>query len=267
MIYSVPSIILGFSINGEVKIVDDQLLEAEKMEINDLKGKLEKYFQSALYSNDDIIIDYRLELNLKPKMIKNSFSVIMQLYDDNHRIQYMDKKINIYYDKYEILMFNEYQFHSMTSIFDFYFYMMIGEIADTKKKLGGDEYFRKAKKIADDGMMQSDYYGWDRRSRRIDLFLSPEMVPFRKAKSNIHSGFIAAKNGDMEVSRQNFLAGLELIKKTLLDVREKDEVYDYLNRVYFDMSNLFKDSDNMEVIDTLMVIDTLHTEYYKNLRQ
>lgn len=77
-------------------------------------------------------------------------------------LNYQDTDFTFNYLESENLVFNESRFSgkNLTDVIAYYIYMILGYDADTFSRYGGNEYFDKAQKIADNSINQG-YNGWN----------------------------------------------------------------------------------------------------------
>ncbi len=256
------SMSLAFRVTGKITLMQDYLSENTKQTIVDLPVKLQDYFQSAPYSDEDIELDYHFVLSLKEKG-GGSFTVEGQLLENNYKIQYFDKKIDLYYSANEILIYNEYQYHMMTSVFDFYFFIMIGDVMDNYAEMGGTLYFEKALRIARDGMLQSNYRGWDRRLEKVNWFLAEDNKPFRKAKIIIQHALSAAEKQDFELAKKNLKAAAKMIEECRNKNMDTDPIIGYFNWISTTLGDAFAGSEEPMIFQILLSVDPEHQQYYQ----
>lgn len=258
-------LISAFDNHGQISLIKDYLSEQTKLKINDLPGKLESYLNSAPYSGENINLTYQITLSLKEKSSGTilAFTAEGQFYEENYKIQYRDKKIDLYYDPTEILIFNEYQLHNLTSVFDFYFYIIIGDIMDNYKDLGGNPYYHKSLRIAQESMMKSNYRGWDRRLEKIENVLSDKIKPFRRAKVIVQSALIAAQKDDFEIANTQILGALNAIHSCQQEMPREEVFAEYLSSIHIQVAEAFRNSGMPDIYRTLIMIDTLHSNYYQ----
>ncbi len=270
IIFINSTITKGFNLQGKITIIDDLLNDAAKIKISDLPDKLQNYFSQAEYCDEDINLNYDITLKLKTKIGSNNstFTAEMQFLETNYNIKYRDKRVTIYYDPTAILIFNEYTFNKLTSIFDYYFYMTIGNILDEYTELGGTKYFQKAERICKDGILKDERIGWERRLAKTEEILSEDLKDYRQAKAIINSGFNALENQDVEVASKNIKHGLELLKKYKnRTIIYQNYILPYIGAIYNDLGEAISYLDNKdELFDIIISIDSVHQNYYNDLK-
>jgi hypothetical protein len=118
-------------------------------------------------------------------------------------LQVNDSEWQFEYAQGTPLTFDVERYNALTSVLDFYAYVMLGYDYDTFSELGGAPHFQKARRIAELAQSQNAT-GWsaagDDRNRiaLITQLLDPRFVPLRKAYFQYHFGgldhFVGQKN-------------------------------------------------------------------------
>lgn len=107
---------------------------------------------------------------------------ILQISDGNWQFEYAQGTP---------LIFETERYNALTSVLDFYVYLMLGYDYDTFSELGGQPHFQKARRILEIAQSRSgvgwDALGGDRsRAELINQLLDPRFEPLRKAYFQYH---------------------------------------------------------------------------------
>lgn len=131
------------------------------------------------------------------------------------------------------LYFEVETFNNLTSVLDFYGYVMLGYDADTFSDLGGTEHFQKARRIVD--LAQSGGgSGWtslgqDRsRGELITMLLAPRFQPVRQAYYLYHYEGLDHFLSNQDQARNAVIMALEN-----LDAVQQDVSRNYLMDLFF----------------------------------
>lgn len=108
-------------------------------------------------------------------------------------LNYQDTDFTFNYLESENLVFNETRFSgkNLTDVIAYYIYMILGYDADTFSRYGGNEYFDKAQKIADNSINQG-YNGWNTfdgprtRGSLISYLINDKAKMLRNISYNYH---------------------------------------------------------------------------------
>lgn len=268
LVFFVCSQAFALKIDGKINLIDDYLSDENQNKIVDLPQKLKDYFQRATYSNENFELQYDITLKLKETTSGGTnFTAEMHFIEQNYQLSFQDKHVSIVYNPSEILIFNEFSIHKLTSTFDFYFYMIIGTILDSKSEFGGDPYFQKALRIATDAKIAGNYKGWERRERKVNEILSTDAKTFRKAKVIINEAIHFAKQDDWEPAMKSLKSGLRKMKRAARKTGIDELVEKFFNSQYNKIGAAFTECPDKTIFEKLSEIDTVNQLYYQNLIQ
>lgn len=215
-----------------VSIDASQLTGSDREYLNGLDVLIENYINQNTRTDDPTFKVNKIRLNLQLIVETQSFNrsytgrifigasrIIYQSEKESSLIRYMDGSVKFDFNQGEVLNFNERQFHSLTSLIDFYLYLILGLDADSYDPLAGNSYFLRASKIANlPGT--SAFPGWNiqpnviSRKQIIDEFLDPKLQPFRQAFFKYHYDGLDIMNYNNSVAYQGLLDGLNMIQET-----------------------------------------------------
>jgi len=260
--------IFALEIGGKLNLIDDFLTDENQNKIIDLPQKLGDYFQRATYSDKNYKLEYDITLKLKETTSGGTnFTAEMHFIEQNYQLSFQDKHVSISYNPSEILIFNEFKIHPLTSTFDFYFYMILGTIADSEVEFGGDPYFQKAVRIATDAKLMGNLKGWERRERKVNKILSVDAKTFRQAKVIINNAIQFAKQNDWEQALKSLNSGLRKMKRAARKSGMDELVEKFFNSQYTKIGAAFTECPDKTIFEKLSEIDTVNQLYYQNLIQ
>ncbi len=181
-----------------------------------------------------------------------------------------DNNWSFIYEKNQSLIADFSNFDPLTSLLNYYAYVIIGYDMDSWNEFGGTDYYSKAYDIVNLGASGKNSTGWEKNSnsysRRglVDDLLNDKFRPFREAFYQYHYG--------IDYYEQNKANGQKYIVKAIniLDaLRSKIDLSSVIIKVFFDAKSgeiieRLKDYPNKnEVFKALKKIDPAHSAKYE----
>jgi hypothetical protein len=165
---------------------------------------------------------------------------------------------------------NPYTFNSLTSLLDFYMYLIVGYDYDTYDDLSGTPLFQKASDIASLGR-SSGQKGWQQsttgysRAQLINELLSPTYAPVREASWLYHFAGLDSLALDKEAAYRNIIAAMEKIK----GVKQKADPRNLVIKAFFEakakeLADVFIGYPDPKVYDLLVTVDPAHQSAYED---
>ncbi len=165
------------------------------------------------------------------------------------------------------------RFDELSSVLDFYAYIVLGYDYDTFAEYGGSDLFERARRVADlaktGGAVGWQDLGADRsRARLIGELLDPRYRPIRKVYSSYHLGGLDRFVQETDVARNSVLASLEELKP-LVDVNERSYIVDlFFSSKYRELASIFENSTlASQAFDVLAEMDPAHLSDYNSMVQ
>jgi hypothetical protein len=186
--------------------------------------------------------------------------------------QVVDSNWRFRYNRGQPLIFNPNSFDELTSLLDFYAYMMLGYDYDTFSELGGTPYFEQAREISELAQAQGDEswrsVGDDQtRTTLVRQLLDARYLPLRRAYSLYHLGTLDRFTRDPETAWQAGYSAIEGIYELFTEVSRK-----YATDVFFaakstEIVELFEDADDVrsELYALLIEMDPARSSDYDRL--
>ena len=172
------------------------------------------------------------------------------------------------------LLFDPYQYDPIASVLDFYANLILGYDYDTFSELGGEEYFRNARRIADMG--ESGGAGWttagSRRSRSdlITQLLNPDYADFRKALYRYHRHGLDLFTQNPDQSRDNILEAFQMIHQSQRRTTARYPFDLLFSAKHREFRAVFMDADTerrLEAYNMLITIDDSRISEYERLQR
>lgn len=134
----------------------------------------------------------------------------------------LDANVNFFYDERQsVLVHNELVFTPLTSLFDYYAYLILAIDAETFDKQGGTPYFTKAFNIRQLAQSQAtgnfargwrvDDGGGDNRAQMIQEYIDARFLPFRDEFYTYHYNGLDEFHKDPEKARRRIADSLKKI--------------------------------------------------------
>jgi len=186
---------------------------------------------------------------------------------NNSDIQFYDKRWRFNYDSMEPLLVDESRFHPLTSVIDFYIYLLIGGEYDKYGKFLGTPYYKKAENINEQARFSKFIDGWDERKIVIDEILDERNQPYREALDSYFLG-ISYSSENFNETRKYCKVAIELIAKLIVESPDFELPMQFIDGHRTEIINIFKDDENYrEVFETLVKVDPDHKADYEDYLQ
>lgn len=183
----------------------------------------------------------------------------------------MDNTWAFKYEKNQAMYFNRADFDPLTSLLDFYAYLMIGFDADSYRPLEGTEYFQKALDITVRGASSSSSKGWQLESnaynRRalIDNLLNAKYQQFRQDYFDYHYNGLDLfyTNDQRQIAYNNIVKLIKNLEK----MKDQLDIRSVLMKVFFDAKagefvETLKNYPDKSIFNSLKKIDPPHISKY-----
>ena len=193
-------------LNCSVSLNRQSLPGNEYVFLDELRTEIARYLNNRAWTDDayqaDEQIDCDVQITLTQAVGLSTFSgqVIVRasrpVYGTAQRttlFAVQDPTWQFDYTRGQALAFEPERFNSLTSVLDFYAYLILGYDYDSFSELGGTEYFAQARRIAELGRAALGAEGWggdrvDDRSRYtlVQEITDPAFEPLRRAYFTYH---------------------------------------------------------------------------------
>ncbi len=253
--------------------------------LNDLEDEIEQYYNNRAWTDDRFREIERIDCNVRIEILEaqgldrftaqivvgarrpiyatRSSTQIMQVSDTDWQFQY---------NRGQPLIFDTNRYDSLTSLLDFYAFMILGYDYDTFSELGGTPYFEQAREISELAQSQGDP-GWvsigDDRTRTtlVRQLLDPRYEGLRRAYFLYHYGTLDLFTRDQETAWQTGFTAIEGIYELFLEVSRK-----YSTDIFFaikarEIGDLFEEADEVknQLYTMLIEMDPARSSDYDRL--
>lgn len=278
-----PAVTFSQELAATVVVSYEQLDNASKERLVNFKQEVENYLNTARYTDeawegDRIPCQFNIfftgaskEINYGAQIVISSQRPIYNSQTNSLMMRVQDKNWQFIYERNQALYFNQTTFDPLTSLLDYYAYLILGFDADSFEKFGGSEYFAKAYDLAVLGANSRFSDGWSEVSASyskrglVEDLSNAKYEKFRKAYFNYHY------NG-LDIIKENQTEAVKNLYVLIDDIYENYEkmTRSVLLRVFFEakageiVDNFAKIADK-SVFEKLKIIDPAHITKYNEV--
>ncbi|MEL7834078.1 DUF4835 family protein [Fodinibius sp. Rm-B-1B1-1] len=273
-------------INADVNIDRSQISGTSLGYIDNLPQQLEAYINDHDWTNDNFNenerINVSLQINLlavqdynfEAQIIVRSQRPIYNTPRETVTLLFNDEDWGFEYRPNQTFLHDELQFNPLTSLIDFYVYLIIGYDADTFEPLGGSDYYQQAQNIASLAQ-SSSAVGWSRSNNRrnraqlITNLLQANHEPFRMALYEYHRQGLDHFLEDPPEARQQILSALEKLQQAQRQTSSSLLFDTFFNAKYRELTSIFEDAEpqvRLDAYNLLSNIDQSHLSEYEKLQ-
>lgn len=173
-------------------------------------------------------------------------------------LQLQDNSWTFTYNRGQALAFDINRFDALTSLVNFYAFMILGYDYDTFSELGGTAFFEQARRIAEiaQGQGAPDWQsiGEDQsRASLIRQILDPRFERLRQAYFQYHFGGLDHFTTSYEQAWESAAAALELVSDIYSETSRRYVLDVFFASKYNEIPELFADYPNRSGIYSLLV--------------
>lgn len=185
--------------------------------------------------------------------------------------QFADTDWEFTYAQGTPLTYRPDRYDPLTSLLDFYAYLILGYDYDTFSPLGGTPHFEKARVIAERAEALgapgwTSFAGNQGRTQLIEGLLDPRFTPLRRAYFDYHLGGLDRFVIETEEARETILATLEALRELNEEVTREYAINVFFNTKYQELADLFLDAPVApRAYDLLSEMDPNHLSQYNRL--
>lgn len=212
--------------------------------------------------------DYRYSAQLfvgssRPIYNQGRNTVVLRLIDDNWEFSYPPGTP---------LLYDEFSYNSLTTMLDFYAFLIIGMDFDTYEPLAGTPYFERAANVARIAQ-RSGGRGWDRagtgysRLGFIDDLLSSRNHRFREAVFHYHYNGLDLLSIDRSRGHESIIEAIEMLAEIRTTDPRNLPVRMFFDTKFSELADVLLDYPDRSVYDRLSTIDPAHRSTYEEYRR
>jgi hypothetical protein len=284
----IPPLASGQEIDATVHVDRSQINNTSLDYLNNLADEIQKYINNYTWTNDYFQPRERIHADIQITLLSvtnnNHFkaSIVIRslrpIYDSNRRTTiflYHDKNWGFNYTPHRDLVHDKLQFDSITTLLDFYAYIILGYDYDTFSSLGGTSYFAEAQNLVSLAQTSSST-GWQRssndrhnRAELVSELLNPNYEPLRRAMYVYHRKGLDLFLKNPEKARKDILKALGMIQKAMRQTSRNLLFNIFFNTKAAEMVATFRDAPTdirVKAYNILSDLDPTHLSAYSELQ-
>ncbi|MCY4159749.1 MAG: DUF4835 family protein [Bacteroidetes bacterium] len=251
--------------------------------LDDLREQVEEYMNNNNWTEDRFELHELIECSIQiifkesftltsfgAQMILNSTRPIYGTMAKTPVLQISDEEWTFNYSQGAPLVFEIERFDGLTSVLDYYAYLMLGYDYDSFSEYGGEQHFQTAKRIQQLAVA-SNAAGWstidvDGRAGIVDQMTSPRLRPLRQVYYQYHIEALDLFTLDQNAAREKVLEILQTMTELYQD-QSRQYVFDiFFGTKYKELVGIFEDSDESgQAYDFLADVDPSRLSSYNAL--
>jgi len=267
--------------NCSVSVIYRNLSGSDYTFLDELEQRALEYINQRRWTDDDFEEEERIDCSMqiffseaitltqfRARLVLATRRPIYGTVQQATVIQIADEEWQFEYSQGTPLTFEPDRYHPLTSVLNYYAYLMLGYDYDTFDELGGQPHFEKAQRVAEIAE-QTGAAGWSSlsgdqsRGELIAQIMDPRFRVLRSAYFGYHYRTLDHFIEDADDARSELLT----IVQNLLALREDVTRAYYLDQFfsvkYREIANVFRGSQEAaQAFDALSQMDPAHlTEY------
>jgi hypothetical protein len=181
--FSTIVLLIGFLSSGiqaqfidvRAEITIDRMPEKERTDLKTLEQMLPSYFENFSWFDNTFGILIPINISVFPQSVNSSgfqrvFAGQLLINNESGDQRYYEKNFSFVYNTNDPLVHSDMP-HPLTSVLDYYAWLMIAGELDTYEILGGNSAYEKARDIATRAQMSERPQGWKTRLQDLDELL------------------------------------------------------------------------------------------------
>ena len=287
LLFAAFGIVKSQEISATVTVNFEQIEPENRYNVATLERDIANYlnnqkFTKTTWEGSAIPVDIQIVLSggnknkFAAKMIISSRRIIQHQTDMQSVVLRMaEEKWSFIYQQGANLSFNPLRFDEITSVIDYYIYIIIGMDADSYGEMDGTRYFEQAKQIVQlgsnqgaDGFTNTNVSSEYSKFMLVDELTDMRYEPFRKLMFSYYSEAL----DNLGKKREEALKNLAQVVSELADFKEKKLMGPSMTlKVFFDskareLAELFKGYSDNQVFKNLIYLDPPNTNFYEASR-
>jgi hypothetical protein len=226
---ALPRFALAQELNCSVNVDYSQLSGGDYEFLNDLRPQIREYLNERHWTDDrfremeriDCSVQVTVEdaptlTSFRARLVVASRRPIYGSMQNTTVLQMIDNEWQFSFSRGSTLHFDLDRYDPLTSVLDFYAFIILGYDYDTFSELGGTPHFERARRLADRAQAQGAS-GWSTmgsergRSQLISQLMDPQMRTLRSAQFAYYFNGLDRFLMDADAARASILGVLETL--------------------------------------------------------
>jgi hypothetical protein len=248
---------------------DLQYLQQEAKDVVlELKPKLEDYINSYDYAEDEL----GLVIPIKVNVIFESYSIsggntefkAQLLISSPAGENFYDKNWKFPYRQGEIIIHDEASPHPITSLIDYYIYLVLGGEMDTYQLLGGTDFYEIARNI----LARARTLGseWSLRDRDFQELIDGRLLPLREAKYYYYQSLFLieiAEAADIQKIREYNSEFVKKLKEAFEQSPNAKPIKRFFDYHFDEICTLLQYEATSDLLNEIIAMDPIHKNTYQ----
>jgi len=256
---------LGQQIQAKVDVVLDKLPLDNQQKLQDLGSRLDQYINNYQWCPDDYhyvvpvsVSVYFEEAKATSREDRYEARLIISNESD---VQYSDYRWDFNLDPTSQLQ-HATTYDPFTGMIDFYMYMILGFEFDRLQRLGGGDFFQKARQVVEQAKFSRFVRGWDRREDILTQTLSADNQSTREMRFYYYTGIYYFDFGETADAKNYLVKAISYFQGLPASSMER-----FYSLNYYRMGEVLKQLSMKPELEILVQIDSSqeHKDYYQTL--
>jgi hypothetical protein len=267
-----------------VNINYSQLTGSDFSYLDDLEQRIREYLNTQRWTDDRFLEHERIECSwqillqqatglseFEARLVVATKRPIYGTAQSTPVMRINDESWNFEYRRGTPLVFDLERIDPLTSVLDFYAFLILGFDYDTFSPLGGTPYFEQARRISDRAQ-SSGAAGWsglgsDRsRAELVNELLDPRFRPLREAIFEYHLNGLDRFVAETSSARQAALDAVRTIRDVSQDVSRAYTIDLFFSAKYQELTAMFTGASlSSQAYSVLSEVDPAHSSSYQQL--
>jgi len=256
---------------------------ANKDLLRDFENEIRSYVNNYQWGTEQLEEKVKCNIDVFIQSVTGENRYMAQLFVGSQRPIFGSKKstasVRVFDEAWEFtflkdrpISHNPYSFNDLTSVLDFYVYLILGYDYDSYERLGGTPWFQKASDVASMAGTSSQK-GWQlvttgySRTQMVTDILNPTVVPIRASFYRYHFNALDSLAFDRQKGLEQMKGAIEQIgvAKKGIDARNL-AMKAFFDTKYLEIAETFQDYPDPNFYIVLSKIDPSHQKSYEEYR-
>ena len=271
-------------LNCTVSVDYSQLSGSDFSFLSELERRVEEYLNEHRWTEDrfreveridcsfEVLLQEAVSLTeFRARLVVATLRPIHGSTQSSPVIQLNDSQWRFRYARNTPLVHDLESYDPLTSMLDYYAYLILGYDFDTFSERGGTPYFEQARRVADrarsaGGNGWSQLGGSPNRSELITQLLDPQYRALRTAYFNYHFGGVDRFVRETETARSNVLSVLQDLQTLYREVSRTHALDMFFGAKYQELTAIFEGApSSAQAYGILSDVDPSHLSEYNQL--
>lgn len=279
-----PTLSMAQELNCRVQVDDSQVSGTDTSTLDELENRIQTYLNRQNWTPHRVADEERIGCSFQiivqgqpatgeyeARMVVSARRPIYGTAQSTSVLRLNDPEWTFSYSRGESLVYNLNRYNPLTSVLDFYAFLILGMDFDTFGERGGTAYLEQSRTISDQARSDPSSSGWESfgadrsRSDFIEALLNSQHRAFREMIFRYHYEVLDQFIDDPEAAREQAIALLREVQ-TFADRAGRTYVLDhFFTSKYQELAALFQGSAiEQEARRLLTQIDPSHSSTYNS---